>query len=379
MTCKTFKISELNDSSAQQIPVTRPYFPPIEKYTRLVENVYENGWLTNGGPVLDELTQRLKQKFQTEHLLIVNNGTSALQIAYKIFNLENKNVITSPYTFPATATALQWIGANVVHADICPDTWNLDSKSVRQVLENQKIDAIVPVNIFGNPCNLAEFEKIGKEFNIPIIYDSAQALLSKYQNQPIFNFGDVHCVSFHATKLFHTVEGGALIFKNKQDYETAQKLINFGIESNGEVLIPGTNAKLSELHAAMGICVLNDVDMLVQMRSDNIQTYKQHLPKQLQFQKINESDFTAPMYMPVLFPNEQFLLKAEKHLAKSGILSRRYFYPRNHKFLLEDQGIVSNLRNCDSVSNRILCLPLMHDLKESEVVYICNLLHEVFS
>ena len=379
MTCKTFKISELNDSSAQQIPVTRPYFPPIEKYTRLVENVYENGWLTNGGPVLDELTQRLKQKFQTEHLLIVNNGTSALQIAYKIFNLENKNVITSPYTFPATATALQWIGANVVHADICPDTWNLDPKSVRQVLENQKIDAIVPVNIFGNPCNLAEFEKIGEEFNIPIIYDSAQALLSKYQNQPIFNFGDVHCVSFHATKLFHTVEGGALVFKNKQDYETAQKLINFGIEPNGEVLIPGTNAKLSELHAAMGICVLNDIEKLILSREASIALYKKHLPNVIQFQSFSEKDYIPPMYMPALFPSEASLLAAEKILLSHNILSRRYFYPRNHKFLIDEQSLKNKLTQCDRISNRILCLPLMHEMDDSKTIKICQLIEKAFN
>ncbi|MDA8621196.1 DegT/DnrJ/EryC1/StrS family aminotransferase [Psychrosphaera sp.] len=378
MTCKNLKLIEQIKSSERQLPVTRPYFPPIENYTKLVERVYENGWLTNGGPVLGELTERLKQKFQTEHLLIVNNGTSALQVAYKIFNLENKNVITSPYTFPATATALQWVGANVVHADICPKTWNLDPKSVREVLAKQKIDAIVPVNIFGNPCDLAEFDRIGKEYNIPIIYDSAQALLSKYDNQSIFNFGDVHCVSFHATKLFHTVEGGALIFKNKAHYQTAQKLINFGIESSGEVLIPGTNAKLSELHAAMGMCVLDDLNKLVLSRERSIALYKKNLHSLIKFQSFNENDYVPPMYMPILFPSERTLLDAEKLLHTHNVLSRRYFYPRNHKFLTDQQTSKHNLSQCDLISNRILCIPLMHEMKTTEIIEVCQLIDKVF-
>lgn len=254
--------------------VTQPYVPDIIKYMKYVEQAFNSKWLTNGGPLLEELTLRLKELLKLEYLLLVNNGTNALQIAYQTKDLSEKTALTTPFTFPATSNAMHWQNTNVEFADIDKNSWNLCPSSVAQALKRKAIDAIVPVNIFGTACNMEDFDRLAKQHDIPVIYDSAQSMLSNFKGKSIFEYGDIHCISFHATKLFHCVEGGALAFKEKSDYDRAKRLINFGFDQQGYVVEPGLNSKMSELHAAMGLCVLDELPILIDDRENSIDCYK---------------------------------------------------------------------------------------------------------
>ena len=349
-----------------QVLVTEPYIPSLEKYMRYVESAFTNKRLTNGGPLLAELTDRLKDYLDVKYLLLVNNGTSALQVAYQLKGLAGKTALTTPFTFPATSTALHWQNTNVKLADIDPLSWNLCPTSVQESLSKSKIHAVVPVNIFGTPCDMEAFDKIGQQFNVPIIYDSAQALLSQYKGKSIFNYGDIHCVSFHATKLFHTVEGGALTFKNKEDYELAHELINFGFNSEGVVHTPGINAKMSELHAAMGLCILDELPMLISDREKSVAAYKCELESYVTFQTTTYDSYTPPMYMPIGFKTEAELLQVNQALSSAGYQSRRYFYPNDHKF-------INGKTYSNHISSRVLCLPLMYGLTSKHIKCISEI------
>ena len=352
--------------------VTRPHIPDLSKYMRYVEQAFHRKQLTNGGPLLHELTQRLKDYLGVEHLLLVNNGTSALQLAYRLKGLSGKTVCSTPFTFPATLTALDWQNANLVFADIDRQHWGLCPDSVSELLQTTQLDAIVPVNIFGCPCDLAAFDQLGQAHNLPIIYDSAQAFLSQYKGKSIFHHGDIHCISFHATKLFHCVEGGALTFNNEADFKRAEQLINFGIGEHGVVYESGINAKMSELHAAMGLCILDDLAKLIEDRMTSVAKYKQALAQVVEFQT---SDFEAvipPMYMPVKFASESALLAANDALNRAGYQARRYFYPNNHKFLQVQAS--APLNHCHEVTNKVLCLPLMYGLASHHITAIADII-----
>jgi len=354
-----------------KVLVTQPYVPALDKYMHYVGKAFDTKWLTNDGPILKELTDRLKDYLGVKYLLLVSNGTAALQLAYKIKNVSGKKVISTPFTFPATTTALEWQNANVILSDIDKNSWNLDPQAVEQQLTNSDISAIVPVNIFGMPCDMEAFDKVGKAHNIPIIYDSAQSVLSKHNGKSVLQYGDIHCMSFHATKLFHTVEGGALTFNNKDDYERAQRLINFGIGENGVVEEPGINAKMSELHAAMGLCILDDLPMLIENREKSVARYHSQLADVITFQKSKNNVYTPPMYMPVKFNSEQELLSVCSKLNEAGYQARRYFFPKNHNFLASD--LLNKLRVNNEVSNKVLCLPLMHNLADKHILAISEI------
>ncbi|MEM0909983.1 MAG: DegT/DnrJ/EryC1/StrS family aminotransferase [Pseudomonadota bacterium] len=352
------------------ILVTEPYLPSIQKYMKYVEQAFVNQRITNGGPLLQELTDRLKKLLGVKYLLIVNNGTVALQIAYKIKGI--KNVISTPFTFPATLTSLMWSNIEINLCDIDKQTWNLCPDNTRNALTDLTIDGLVPVNIFGMPCDLDKFEMIRKEFGIPIIYDSAQALLSKYKGKSIYNYGDIHCISFHATKLFHSVEGGALVFKSKDEFEHATKLINFGIEETGQVFTPGINAKMSELHAAMGLCILDELPRLIENREESVFWYKHYLKDLVELQVASYECYVPPTYMSVKFATEEQLLATVDALKTEEIMARRYFYPANHKFIKSDSLHVLATNN--QVTDKILCLPLMHDLSKQQIAKICRVI-----
>lgn len=355
----------------QKILVTQPYVPSLDKYMHYVEKAFDAKWLTNDGPLLQELTDKLKDYLGVKYLLLVSNGTAALQLAYKIKNLSGKNVISTPFTFPATTTALEWQNAKVTLSDIDPRSWNLDPSAVKQSLLTKKIDAIVPVNIFGMPCDMEAFDTLGKENNIPIIYDSAQSMLSKYKGKSVLQYGDIHCMSFHATKLFHTVEGGALVFNSKEEYERAKRLINFGIGDNGVVEEAGINAKMSELHAAMGLCILDDLPMLIENRERSVEQYKAALGNSVTFQSNEQDVYTPPMYMPVKFETEEALLTAKSELDNYGYSARRYFNPEKNKYIPPksySQLVISN-----KISSNIMCLPLMYGLPYKHIKMISNI------
>ena len=358
------------------INVTSPYIPQLEDYTKYLSKAFDNKYLTNNGPLVQELTNRLKEKLGVKHLLLVSNGTLALQIAYKLKELSNKSVLTTPYTFAATATSIKWEGSEIAFADIDQTTWNISAKSIKQKLEQDSannIKAIVPVNLFGLPCELEEIDILAKEHNSAVIYDSAHALFSKYKGKSIFEYGDIHCVSLHATKLFHTGEGGLMTFKNEQDYVKAKQLINFGITETQDIETAGINGKMSELHAAMGLAVLDNIDQIIEERESLVALYKQELCDVVEFQTATYNHYSQPIYMPIKFSSVETLLDTEKRLVDENIFPRRYFMPNHLKFI-ENIAEIEEVNACSDIANKTLCLPLMNGLPQSEVIRISQLI-----
>jgi dTDP-4-amino-4,6-dideoxygalactose transaminase len=226
-----------------------------------IERCYENNQLTNNGPLAQELKARLEEYLGVQNLLLVANGTLALQIAYKVLGVSGK-AITTPFTFVATSSSLRWEGIEPVYADIDAQSLDLSPEKVLEVIDPE-VTALVPVHVYGNPCDVEAFDRIAKEHGLKVIYDAAHAFGVRLNGKSILQWGDAATLSFHATKVFHTVEGGAIIFKKREDYERACRLINFGYEG-GEVVDEGINAKMSEFHAAMGLCMLDEIDTVLQ-------------------------------------------------------------------------------------------------------------------
>jgi dTDP-4-amino-4,6-dideoxygalactose transaminase len=353
------------------IPVTRPYLPDKNRYLQYIQRCYDTDQLTNNGPLVQELTKRLEDYLGVHNLLLVANGTLALQIAYKVLGISG-NAITTPFTFAATSSSLLWEGIEPVYADIDPRSFNLSPEKTRDAID-PKTTALVPVHVFGNPCNVEAFERIAQEHNLKIVYDAAHAFGVNYKGKSILTWGDASMLSFHATKVFHTVEGGAIVFKRKEDYLRACRLINFGLE-NGDVVDVGINAKMSEFHAAMGLSVLDEIDTVFQKRKILFNRYLDVLQDRFEMPRWCENATRNYGYLPILFPTETELLKTQHCLNVEGIFPRRYFYPS-----LDTLGYYSKntkiMANSREISDKVLCLPLYPSLNtETQNLIILKIL-----
>ncbi|WP_462150955.1 DegT/DnrJ/EryC1/StrS family aminotransferase [Pseudoalteromonas xiamenensis] len=314
------------------INVTVPYLPSLSKYIKYVENIYDNNWLTSNGPLVRELTVRLEDKLAVKNLLLTSSGTMALLIAFRVRNVLNKNVLTTPFSFQATYSALEWQGANVSFCDIQNNSWNLDPKLVEKyITDGHRVDCVVPVHTFGNPCDIEAFNHLKNKYNFDLIYDAAHAITTTHSDgKSILSDGDISCFSLQATKLFHTIEGGGMIFNNRDEMEIAAKMINFGFD-NTVAIEPGINGKLSEFHAAMGLAILDDLDKIIENREYQKELYEKELKIDLEFQHVENNFVVSPSYMPIVFNSRDELDKSVKNLAKHNIFPRRYFYPAIHK------------------------------------------------
>lgn len=355
------------------IPVTKPYLPSIDKYQQHLEGIYQRNWLTNNGPLVQELTSRLSEHLGVQNLLLVTNGTLALQVALKALKVPaSSHVVSTPFTFAATPCVLDWEGHTPCFADIDLESFNLSPTLMEQQLKSNS--AIMPVHVFGNPCDVNQIERLAKDKKSKVIYDACHAFGVKYQGQSLLNFGDAATLSFHATKLYHTVEGGAIVFKNADDLEYAKQLINFGLDANGQGMpeTVGLNAKMSEFHAAMGLAMLDDIDTVQRQRLAIIEQYQQQLAGVVSFQVWPEDVENNGAYMPVLFDTEQQLHQVVEGLNATQVFPRRYFYPS-----LNVSQAFKNGQSCpvsESVALRILCLPLYVGLEEGQVSQICTTL-----
>ncbi|WP_321324726.1 DegT/DnrJ/EryC1/StrS family aminotransferase [Thiomicrorhabdus sp.] len=352
------------------IPVTKPYLPNKEKYKAYIDEVFESGWLTNNGPLLQKLEQRLAEYLGVKNLILVANGSFALQLAYKALDLKGE-VITTPFSFVATTSTLAWEGLKPVFADINQESFNLDPANI-EALINDNTCAIVPVHVFGNPCEVEVIQSIADKHNLKVIYDAAHAFGTEYKGQSVLNYGDISTVSFHATKLFHTIEGGAVITNDDEMAKKIRLLINFGITSPTTIDFVGTNAKMNEFEAAMGLSVLDEIDVIKQQRRNVWQNYSEKLPGLVAFQKWSKNSNNNYAYAPVLFESEDQLLEAEAALKEHEIISRRYFYPSLDalEYLGADQ--VCNVSR--DIASRILCLPMYPGLAQSATVKVTNII-----
>jgi dTDP-4-amino-4,6-dideoxygalactose transaminase len=344
--------------------VTKAYLPNKAKYLAYVDRIYNSGWLTNNGAVLQELENRLAEYLGVKNLICVANGSLAMQLAYKALDLKDE-VITTPFSFVATSSTLVWEGLKPVFGDIDPKTFNLNPENI-ELLITDKTSAIVPVHVFGNPCEVEQIQKIADKHKLKVIYDAAHAFGSEYKGESVLNHGDISTLSFHSTKLFHTIEGGAVITNDDDLAKKIRSQINFGISGQAKIDYIGTNAKMNEFEAAMGLCVLDDIENIKEQRANIWKKYKTNLQGLVDFQKWNEHSHNNYAYAPILFKSEDILLKVEAALKVKNIIPRRYFYPS-----LDTLNYLNNNQVCEAsrdIARRILCLPIYPGLTEQDLI-----------
>ena len=350
----------------KMIHVTKTYLPNKEKYKKYIDKIYKNGWITNNGPIVKELEKRLAEYLGVKNIVLVANGTVALEIAYRTLGIKGY-AITTPFSFVATTSSLLTNGIKPIFVDIEENTLNIDQNKIEETI-TQNTSAIVPVHVFGNACDVESIGKIAKKHSLKVIYDAAHAFGVNYKGKSILNYGDISTLSFHATKLFHTIEGGALIINDDELARKARYLINFGIEDVESILCLGTNAKMNEFEAAMGICVLDDIDIILGKREDIFNIYKEELKTYVDFQEKNKNATNNFSYFPIILKNEKQLKIIQKALNKKFIYPRRYFYPSLDSLsYIEPKQYCFKSRN---ISSKILCLPVYIELIVEEQMKI---------
>lgn len=351
------------------INVTKPYLPDRNKLDRYIDRIYETAWLTNNGPLVQELTAKLERYLGVENLLLVANGTLALQIAYKVLGISGQ-AITTPFSFVATTSSLVWEGIEPIFVDIDPETFCMDPSKIEEAITSQTT-AIVPVHVFGNACEIEEIEKIALKHDLKVIYDGAHAFGVRYKGKSILSYGDATTLSFHATKLFHTIEGGAIIFKKKEDYERAKLMIKFGIDDSDSIVELGINAKMNEFQAAMGLCVLDDMNIILKERAKIWDIYQQGLKNLVPILKLNPDSSNNYSYFPVVLENEGTLLTIKNIMNQQYINPRRYFRPSLDTLTyIHSNHVTYNSRD---IAGRILCLPIYPGMKHFEVQCIMKI------
>lgn len=353
------------------IPVTKPFLPPLEEYTKLLEGVWKRQWLTNMGPLASDLEIRLKEYLNINHLLFVTNGTIALQMAIKALEITGE-IITTPFSFVATTSSIVWEGCTPVFVDIDKNSLCIDATKIEEAI-TENTQAILATHVYGNPCDVIEIEKIAKKHKLKVIYDGAHAFGVKISGKSIFEFGDVTTCSLHATKLFHTVEGGLLTTNDPQILKKLASIRNFGISGPETFDSLGINGKNSEFHAAMGLLNLNYIDAILEKRRVLSNYYDQKLINVKSIKpKWNNSATENYSYYVILFESEELLLKIKEGLDLNEIFTRRYFYPSLANTLPYLDKI--NFEVTDCIAKRALCLPFYYDLSTEEIDLIARLI-----
>ncbi|HQS71852.1 MAG TPA: DegT/DnrJ/EryC1/StrS family aminotransferase [Sulfurovum sp.] len=354
------------------INVTKTYLPDKDKYKKYIDEIYANGWVTNNGPLVQLLEKRLAEYLGVKNIVLVSNGTVAMEIAYRTLGLSGF-VVTTPFSFVATTSSLVTNGLLPIFADIDPNTFNIDPAKIESAI-TPNTSAILGVHVFGNACEVEAISTIAKKHDLKVIYDAAHTFGVQHKEQSVLNYGDISTLSFHATKLFHTIEGGALIINDDALVQKARYLINFGIKNAEEIPELGTNAKMNEFEAAMGLCVLDDIEKIKTNRKAICEKYQKALNGFVKFQKHNEYATQNYSYFPILFENEGQLLKVQKALGEKDIFPRRYFYPSLDTLsYIEPKQHMPHSRD---ISTRIMCLPVFAELTEEEQNLIIDIIKE---
>ena len=359
--------------------VTKPFLPPLEEFCKGLGKIWESRWLTNNGPLLKRFTRELCHFFDTDNLCLFNNGTLALQIGLQGMQLSGE-VITTPFTFVATTHALYWNKIRPVFVDITPDTYTLDPEKVEAAI-TPWTTAILGVHVYGYPCRLEALAEIAARHNLKLIYDAAHAFGVRVDTKSIALYGDLSMFSFHATKLYHSLEGGALVFKEAGLKSVFDLLKNFGFKNELEVVMPGTNAKMNEMQSLMGSLMLKHLDGSIARRAAISDLYRQLLGN------LGGIRLAPPLpsrvkynyaYMPIEVEEREFGMSRDslyEQLKQYNVHTRRYFYP-----LVCDYACYRNVSVADPltvarrVADRILTLPIYDDLHDSEVVRICEMI-----
>ena len=353
------------------INVTQTFLPPQEEYNQLVKRAWDKIWLTNRGELTLELEEKLKSYLGVENIIITNNGTIPIQIALKLLG-NNGEIITTPFSYVATSAAIIWENCKPVFVDINADYLTIDETKIEAAITS-KTTAILATHVFGNPCNIEAIEEIAKKHNLKVIYDAAHSFGVTYKDETLFNFGDVSTCSFHATKLFHTGEGGALFCKEKDLFHKLFYSHNFGHNGPLDFYGLGINAKISELQSAMGLAIFPYMDTIISERKKVVDFYNASLNfKILKGLKLRENTSWNYSYFPVVFESEEQLLKVQKVLNENDIFPRRYFYPSLNTIQYVEG---KKMPVSESIASRIICLPLYVGLSTNELEQIVSIIN----
>jgi dTDP-4-amino-4,6-dideoxygalactose transaminase len=367
------------DRLPEPIYVTQPYLPPLEEFIPYLENIWESKQLTNGGPFHQELEKKLCDYLEVEHLSLFTNGTIALVTALQTLRITGE-VITTPYSFVATAHSLLWNNIKPVFVDIDPNTCNMDPKKIEEAITPQTT-AILPVHCYGRPCDVHAIEKIADIYDLKVIYDAAHAFGVTYQDKSVLTHGDLSILSFHSTKVFNTFEGGAIVSQDAKTKKRIDYLKNFGFADELTVTASGINGKMSEINAAFGLLQLKHVDKALARRKKIEQRYRQSLIS------VKGIGMLAPAidaemnssYFPVFVTPEYGMSRDDLYtlLRERGIFARRYFYP-----LISDMPMyrcypsanAQGLLNAQKIAQQVLCLPIYPNLRGDQVDVIVDLI-----
>ncbi|MBP6754840.1 MAG: DegT/DnrJ/EryC1/StrS family aminotransferase [Bacteroidia bacterium] len=354
----------------KDIYVTMPTLAPLSEYVEILKGIWDRGILTHNGPIVQDFEKGISEKLSLKYFSAVTNGTVAIQIAIKALQLKGE-IITTPFTWIATISAIQWEGCYPVFCDINEKTLNIDVTKIENLITENTV-AILAVHVFGNPCDIKEIERIANKHNLRVIYDGAHAIGSTYENKSILEYGDISTTSLHATKLLNTAEGGGCITNSLELHKKIQRIRFFGHnDDKTDIEEIGFNGKMTEVHAALGIANLKYYDSVLIDRRNKYFLYKSLLYgiNNISFQIIEhgESNYS---YFPIIFENENILIKILETLNSYNIYPRRYFYPSVNTFtnVLNYQPMSIS----EDFSKRILCLPLYYDLSNEEIQFICN-------
>jgi dTDP-4-amino-4,6-dideoxygalactose transaminase len=355
------------------INVTKPFLPPKEEYIEFLNSIWDNNWLTNNGPLLRRLEEELKIYCDVPYIQFTVNGTVPLQLAIKALELKGE-VITTPFSYVATTGAILWENCSPVFVDIEPRTFCIDAEKIEAAI-TENTSAILATHVYGFPCDVIRIQEIARKHNLKVIFDGAHAFGVRYKGKSIFEYGDISTCSFHATKLFHTIEGGAVFCNTKSLDEKIFLYKAFGhIDDN--YLSIGINGKNSEFHAAMGLCNLKRVGDFITARKRLAEHYKEELSGlNLEIPRIPDDTEYNYAYFPVIFRDEKEVLRVKEYLAENKVNTRRYFYPS-----LNTLPYLTTKFSCpvsESIARRVLCLPFYQQLKPDEVSFITALIKKV--
>lgn len=355
------------------INVTKTFLPKQEEYQAILKKAWDNVWLTNRGELTLELEGKLKNFLNTSNILLTNNGTIPLQIALKLL-AKNGEVITTPFSYVATTSSIVWENCTPIFVDIHPEYLTIDETKIEAAI-TPKTTAILATHVFGNPCNVEAIDVIAKKHNLKVIYDAAHCFGVKYKNESIFNFGNISTCSFHATKIFHTGEGGAIFSSDKDLFHKIYYSHNFGHNGPVDFYGLGINAKISELQSAMGLAVFNHLDYIFNERRRVVEFYDNNLNfKNLKKIKLRDKTDWNYSYYPIIFKTENDLIKVMNELNSQNIFPRRYFYPSLNTLNYTSK---QEMPISEEIASKILCLPLYSSLNKIELQKISNTINSV--
>lgn len=362
------------------ITVSQPLLPPLEEFMPYLRQIWDSHWLTNNGKMHEQLEHQLRRYLKVQHLSLFTNGTLPLITALQALRITGE-VITSPYSFVATTHSLWWNGIKPVFVDIEPDTLTLDPAKIEQAI-TPRTTAIMPVHVYGNPCNVKAIQEIADKYGLKVIYDAAHAFGVEVEGKSILEAGDMSTLSFHATKTYNTAEGGALVCHDEATKKRIDFLKNFGFAGETEVVAPGINAKMDEIRAGLGLLNLKYVDAAIAKRKDLVTTYREQL------QNISGITFLKDIpdvknnysYFPIFIKENEYGMSRDalyEKLKSNNIFGRRYFYPLISSFSAYrglDSARPENLPIANHAAATVICLPLHHDLYPDEIEKILKVI-----